>query len=140
MFDHYLLKGDKLQAIEFSLRAEHYDRASALILENSELLFQTAGYETLRRWLSQIPQAGITSNPELRFINGKLLNFFKTDTEGAYEIFAELIKSSEVNSPLFVKANLEIAEIQRLTGKPDEALAVLKIFTQSKLSRSLGSE
>jgi len=126
VFDHYLLKGDKLQAIEFSLRAEHYDRASALILENSELLFQTAGYETLRRWLSQIPQAGITSNPELRFINGKLLNFFKTDTEGAYEIFAELIKSSEVNSPLFVKANLEIAEIQRLTGKPDEALAVLK--------------
>lgn len=126
VFDHYLLKGDKLQAIEFSLRSEHFDRAAALILENYELLFQSAGYETLRRWLAQIPESEIAANPELKFIKGRLLNFFKTDTEGAYEIFTELIRTSEVNSPLYVKANLEAAEIQRLTGRPDEALAILK--------------
>lgn len=137
VFDHYLLKGDKLQAIEFSLRSEHYESASALILENSDLLFQSAGYETLRRWLSLIPGAEISSNPKLRFINGKLLNFFKTDTEGAYGIFKELIESSKADSALFVKANLEIAEIQRLTGRPDEALAILKELYSKKTEPEL---
>ncbi|MEO8514483.1 MAG: hypothetical protein ABI543_13060, partial [Ignavibacteria bacterium] len=126
IFKYYLASGDYIQAIDFSLEAGDYAQASEMILNNFEVIFQTGRYETLRRWLEQFPANIIEKNYELLFIKGKLLNFFKSDTDKAYEIFTEVIKNTEGNTRLYIRANSEISEIMRHTGRPEEALNIFK--------------
>ncbi len=126
IFEYYLKNGDYIQAIEFSLQAGDFDRASEMILSNFETLFQNGRYETLRRWIEHFPAEVINRNYELLFIKGKLLNFFKSDTDKANELFTEIIKNTGNNTKLYIKTNSEISEIMRHTGKPEEALNIFK--------------
>lgn len=126
IYGHYSAKGDYIQAIDFSLEAGSYSEATKLITTNFDELLRTARHESLRRWIDQFPAELLSGNYDLLFIKGKLLSFFKGDTDEAAGIFSEIIKHSSANTALYINANAELAGILRLTGKPDEALSIFK--------------
>ncbi len=126
IYEYYSSRGDYAQAIDFSLEAGSYTEAARLIKDNFDSLFRAARHESLRRWIEQFPPEILISNYDLLFIKGKLLNFFKGDTDEASEIFREIIKNSPPDTALYINANSELAGIYRLTGKPDEALNIFK--------------
>lgn len=124
--EYYSTRGDYIQAIDFSLQAGSFAEAAKLITGNFDEMLRAARHESLRRWIDQFPAEILDGNYDLLFIKGKLLNFFKGDTEGAAKIFNKIIANSTADSALYINANSELAGIYRLTGKPDEALGIFK--------------
>lgn len=126
IFRYYYDANEILKAIGFALISENLENAAKLITENYEMLLLSAGYEKLKRWMNELPDELYKGNPELLFVKGKIINFFKKDNLKALEIFNEVIKTKEISNSLRIKTNSEISEIYRLTGKPDEAINIFK--------------
>ncbi len=140
IFRYYLETGDNTSAIEYSLKAKNYEKASELLTREYESVFGMGRYEQLWKWIEQFPKDHLEANSELLFIKGKLLRFFKNDLEKASEHFKKIISNTASETKLHVFASSELSEILQVTGKPEEALNIFKKLYQIETPPGLKSK
>jgi len=133
IFGYFESEGDVISTIEFTFKANNYKKASELICGNFDNLFMNGRYELLWRWFEQFPAEIVNSEPEILFLKGKLMRFYKNDPEKSSAIFSEVISKTSSDDTLNILASLELFEILKVTGKPEEALKLVKaLYTIKK--------
>jgi len=126
IYGYFESEGDITSTIEFTFKANNYKKASELICRNFDNLFTNGRYELLWRWFEKFPEEIVISQPEMLFLKGRLFRFYKNDPETSSAVFNEVINKTSPGDTINILANLELFEILKVTGKPEEALKLVK--------------
>src|SRR5438046_1158375 len=76
--------------------AKKYNDAIELINESFDELFYNARYELLFKWINLIPESAYNENMRFKFNKALVLKYYKSDNEGSYKIFSELLKNPKL--------------------------------------------
>ena len=126
IFSYYEKSGNVTSAIEFTFRANNFNKAAELLKRNFDTLYKQGVYELLWKWIELFPEDVFSSDTELLFFKGRLVRFFKNDLAASQKIFEEVSGKSGSRDELRIFAKSEISGILSLLGKPEEALSLLK--------------
>lgn len=126
IYGYFESEGEIIPTIEFTFKANNFKKAAELICRNFDNLFTNGRYELLWRWFENFPEEVVNSEPEILFLKGKLMRFYKNDPEKSSEVLREVIGKTSPNDKINILASLELFEILIVTGKPEEALKLVK--------------